>query len=359
MAERRVPAKKVATVRSPIRRRPTTETAPKKEAVSYFASGAEKDLPFISSGCKLLDEALGGGWVLGRMVNLVGDKSSGKTLMAIEACANFHISHPSCKIRYAEAEAAFDEDYAEALGMPIEAVEFTERGKLRTIEDWYKDLTAYLKRLDGKPGLYVLDSLDALSDDAEMKREIDDGSFGASKPKKVGELFRRLVQDLEQSNCLLIIISQLKDKIGVTFGETKTRSGGKAMDYYATHIVWLAQIEQLTKEIRSVKRVIGVKVRAKVKKNKVGLPFREADFPVLFGYGIDDLSAGLQWLVDVKLEDRLEELGMTKAGWKVRLANMRNKGGDEVAELRRNLNTIISKEWGLIENEFLPKAKKY
>src|SRR5206468_8961680 len=109
-------------------------------------------------------------------------------------------------------------------------------------------------------------------DDAEQKREIDDGSYGANKAKKMGELFRRLVADLEEANVLLIVVSQLRDKIGVMFGEKQTRTGGRALDFYASHIVWLAEIGKIKKTIQKVERVIGVNVRARVKKNKVGLP---------------------------------------------------------------------------------------
>lgn len=345
-------------------RKKVVETAPvvsrrkvvAEEVSNYFASGANKDLPFINSGCSLFDEVLGGGYVLGRMVNIVGDKSSGKTLLAIECCANFHKKYPEGKIRYAESEAAFDEQYAEALGMPIKVVAFPDN--IFTVEDFFKDLQQMIKDSKGQPGLYILDSLDALSDEAEQEREIDKGSFGASKSKKLGELFRRLVQSLESSNILLMIVSQIRDKIGVTFGETKTRSGGKSMDFYATHIIWLAEIGKIKKTIDKQERVIGVQVKARCKKNKVGLAYRDCEYPILFGYGIDDLTACAEWLLEVA-PDNLEKLGLSKNGYKVRLNNLRNKGGEEVLELRTKLTALVRKEWIRIETSFLPKSKKY
>lgn len=366
MAERRklVVAEKATKAPASASRRSTqvsaTTTSVAKAASEYFASGAEKDLEFISSGCVLLDEALGGGWVEGRIVNLVGDRSSGKTLLAIEACANFIKKHPKAKVRYGEAEAAFDKSYAGALGMPLASVEFTEGdSELNTVEDFYKDLVAYVNSRKGQAGLYVLDSLDALSDDAEQKRDLDEGTYGANKAKKMGEIFRRIVRLLEKTRVTLIVISQIRDKMNVSFGETKTRSGGRALDFYATHIVWLAQIGRLKKVIKGVERPYGVDVRANIKKNKVGMPYREVDFPILFGYGIDDLTAGVEWLVEVKSLHALEELGVTKDGYKLLLTNMRDKGGEPVREFRNLMAHIVRREWKEIEMRFLPKTTKY
>lgn len=334
----------------------------KPQASSYFASMDKAGLKFVKSGSAVMDCALGGGWVLGRVANIVGDRSSGKTLLAIEACANFHRDYPHGKIRYAESESAFDERYAEALGMPIDAVDFGHDRDMRTIEDWYNDMVAFLdeREKDKKPGLYILDSFDALSDDAEMDREIDKGSFGAQKAKKSGELFRKLIDRIEKSDTLLIVVSQIRDKLNVTFGETKTRSGGKALDFYASHIVWLAEIGKLKKTINKVERVIGVEVKARVKKNKVGLPFRECGYPIIFGYGIDDLTANVEWLLEVGSEELLKEkCGMSKAGYKVRISNLRDKGGEDVRAIRESLTKLVASEWQRIETGFLPQSRKY
>lgn len=331
-------------------------------ASSYFADTGQRKHDFVSSGCVLLDSALGGGWVLGRVANIVGDKSAGKTLLAIEACANFHSSYPTGAIRYAESESAFDESYAEALGMPVEHVKFNGGDPMRTVEDWYNDMVSFLdaREKDKKPGLYILDSFDALSDDAEMEREIDKGSFGQGKAKKSGELFRKLVDRIEASKVLLIVVSQIRDKINVTFGETKTRSGGRALDFYCSHIVWIAEIGKLKKTIDKVERVIGVNVRANVKKNKVGLPFRTCDYPVIFGYGIDDLTASVEWLLSVGMNDPLREaVGMSKDGYKQRITGLRDRGGPEVREIRAKLNALVTEEWMRIETKFLPRGKKY
>lgn len=343
-----------------------TETPPARKrrvavaAGSYFTS-EKTSLNFVKSGCVTMDCVLGGGWVLGRVANIVGDRSSGKTLLAIEACANFHRDYPNGAIRYAESESAFDEFYAAALGMPIESVEFNRDRPMRTVEDWYNDTVRFLdaREKDGKPGLYILDSFDALSDDAELKREIDKGTFGAAKAKKSGELFRKLIDRIERSKVLLIVVSQIRDKLNVTFGETKTRSGGRALDFYATHIVWLAEIGKIKKTINKIDRPVGVNVKVRCKKNKVGLPFRECEYPIIFGYGIDDMTSSVEWLIAHGFEEDLDEVGMTKAGYKVRIAKLRDIGGGDVAEVRTKLAQLVQKRWAQVDESFMPKASKY
>lgn len=339
-------------------------------ALSYFADLEGKNIEFISSGCTLLDCALSGGWVLGRVTNIVGDRSAGKTLLAIEACANFHMEYPDGISRYAESEAAFDEGYAEALGMPIDRVDMGKAGTfgrdkdepMETVEDWFESVERFIKRCEEKkvPGLYIIDSFDALSDVAEMGRDIDKGSFGANKAKKSGELFRKLVRRMEAARVGMIVVSQIRDKLNVTFGETKTRSGGRALDFYATHIVWLAEVGKIKKTIGGIERPVGVDVRARVKKNKVGLPFRECEYPIMFGYGVDDMMASAEWISKtLKKPELLKEAEMSIAGYKIRINNLRDKGGDEARAVRKMLAKTVKREWQRVEEGFVPKARKY
>ena len=117
---------------------------------------------FFSSGCTLLDCVLGGGWATDRIINVVGDKSTGKTLIAIEACANFFNKYQdNCTIYYNEAEAAFDTDYARNLGLPVEDIDFVE--PCFTVENLFTDLHTKIEKAEkDKQYLYILDSLDAL-----------------------------------------------------------------------------------------------------------------------------------------------------------------------------------------------------
>lgn len=321
---------------------------------SYFDAPAAA-VDFVPSGARLLDCALGGGWPLGRVANIVGDKSTGKTLLAIEACANFIRKWPNGQIWYNEAEAAFDVEYAQALGLPKEHVSI--RNDCNTVEDFFEDLEHVLENKKDVPGLYILDSLDALSDRAELGRKIDEGSYGAAKAKKMSELFRRVVRKIKTSNVLLIVISQVRDNIGVSFGEKHTRAGGRALDFYASQVLFLAQLGGVKRTIDKVIRAVGVKIRAKVKKNKVGLPGRECEFSIVFGYGVDDIAAGLTWLAEI---GKLEEFdGMTEARLTRYLNKLDDMSVEELAAVRKEVDDLVVKHWYRIEKEFLPTRKKY
>jgi len=210
----------------------------------------EKPLFFINSGSTLLDLVLGGGWAGGRIFNIVGDKASSKTLCAIESYANCKKQYPGSLMRYAEAEGAFDTAYAQQLGFPPEVQRPPEL--INTVEDFYNDLETFAEEgIKSKlPSLYILDSLDALSDAAEIERKFDNPStYGTQKAKKMSELFRKLIKPLYESKCTLGIISQVRDNIGVSFGNDETRSGGRALDFYASQIVWTTNIGQIKKTI--------------------------------------------------------------------------------------------------------------
>jgi len=324
-------------------------------AADYFI--ANKKLTFFSSGCALLDMALGGGYAQGRVINVVGDKSTGKTLLAIEACANFALMFPTGIIRYKEAEAAFDKGYAEILGMPLSRVEFEE--DFDTVEELEKDVKAFCERIKKKrvPGLYIVDSLDALSDKAELDRDIDKGSYGTSKARLMSEFFRRNKRTLTRAKVTLMIISQVRDKINATFGRKWTRSGGRAMDFYASQVLYLAEIKKLYKTVRGVKRAHGVVIRAKITKNKVGIPFREVDFSLIFGYGIDDVLASLDWLKSIKALRKVSLPASCRPAQEAKkIKEMPRK-----RRLKRMwaIRAAVKEAWTEIELDFLPKERKY
>ena len=318
--------------------------------------GSKTPLPppdgLVRTGSTLLDLVVGGGWALGRIANIVGDKSTGKTLLAIEACANFAKDYPKGKIWYRETEAAFDKSYAEALGMPVRKVKFK---KLRTVEDVFDDMRLKAEWLvaNNREGIYILDSLDAISDRKELDRRIDENSYGGDKAKQMSQLFRRLVATVEKAKMLVIIISQVRDKIGISFGRKTTRSGGKALDFYASQVVYLSHIKTLSKTIHGTKRAIGVLIKAKCDKNKVGLPFRECTFPIRFSFGVEDLQACVLWLKSIG------KLPLDRALAKKILNSPDDLSNREYDDAITRVRDKAIKEWNEIENQLKPVRKKY
>lgn len=274
---------------------------------------------------------------MGRITNLVGDKSTAKTGLAMEALINFLLAYPGGRAAYRESEAAFDKGYAEAMGLPLALIDFGPEEPLNTVEDFARDFDAFLdERIKAKkPGIYVLDSLDALSDEAEMERDIGKGTYAMEKAKMLSTFFRTTARKQEKAQVLLLIVSQVRDNIGAMFGDKHKRSGGRALDFYASQVLFLSHIQTLTKVIDKVKRPIGILIKAKAKKNKVALPFREAEFQYLFGYGVDDLNASLGWL---------DEVGCTSV---------------TVASTDAEIKAAVQQKWQEIESSFLPTKRKY
>ncbi len=336
-----------------------------------------KNLLFLKSGCTLLDCALGGGWPLGRVVNIVGDKSTGKTLLAEEAAANFVKTYPTGNIWYRESEAAFDASYARALGLDTSKIDFGPDGEdsnWATIEDVLEDLDACLTKIetgigmrvmklreknkklsvkdaleqirkDTPPGLYIIDSLDALSSASEIGRDIREGSYNLGKQKMLGELFRTLVRRIRQCKICLIFISQVRAHIGPMIkGKQYTRAGGKALDFYASIVLYLSEIGKLYKTVGGNKRVTGIRVKAKCDKNKITFPYAECVMTIRFRYGIDDELSSFDYLTEVK---KLKDAGFDDVP--------KNLDAIDTNKLR----TDVARIWYDIEKQFTPEKGKY
>lgn len=353
------------------------------EPVGQYFSRPKADVEFIPTGSALLDCVIGGGWARGRVGNIIGDKSTGKSLLMIEAAANFIHKHPDGIVHYRETESAFSESYAGALGFPLSRVDFGAgigKGRrkaepIRVVQELFKDLRRVLDSTK-KPTLYILDSLDAISDAAELDRveaimkadaagTSDDkakGSYGVGKAKGMSELFRNIVQDIEDVGLTWLIVSQIRDNLTARFGDKTRRSGGRALDFYASQVVKLAHIAELKETRSKIERVTGVRVALKCTKNKVALPLRKCEFEILFGFGIDDLACSLEWLKEVDKLDQIKWNG----------SNLSSKGAlgkyiDEAfkmdsAGLRQRtaeVSPVVQRVWYEIEAMFLPAQSKY
>jgi recombination protein RecA len=341
-----------------------------------------KNVQFLNSGCTLLNLIMSeqgdkGGWPFGRVINIVGDKSTGKTLLAEEALANLQKKYPKGKGYYRESEAAFDVSYAKALGLDTNKVDFGPDGEdsiWSTIEDVFEDLNRVLtgieeevaerakklrekaKRLSTRealtqardelpPCLYIIDSLDALSSDSELGRDIREGSYNLGKQKMLGELFRALVRRIRQAKMCLIFISQTRVRIGPMIrGDKYTRAGGKALDFYASIVLYLSEIGKMTKTVGGVKRVTGIRVKVKCEKNKIVSPHGTCIFTIRFRYGIDDELSTFDFLDEVK---KLKAAGFDKVPEDLTAV--------DAVKLRNDVTHI----WREIEQRFMPAKGKY
>jgi recombination protein RecA len=363
------------------RYRPSAE--PKASAVETVYFGSKK-LEFIPSGCTLLDcEVNGGGadgaWPLGRIVNIVGDRSTGKTLLAEEAMANFLRKYPQGKIWYRETEAAFDESYAQGLGLDTGKIDFGPDGsdtQWATIEDLIEDFRAQLDAFDEKviarakairelpknkkmqvreataralresqPGLYIIDSLDAVTTEVEQKRDIRQGSYNLEKQKLLGEFFRTETRRIRRARICFIVVSQIRDRIGAMIkGKKYTRTGGKSLDFYASVVLYLSDLGKVYEQVKGIKRPVAIKIKAKCEKNKISMPFRECIFELRFGYGIDDEWASLEWLKETKM--------LKAAGFDDLPKSLKTVDSNKLRE-------DVKRIWMEIEKGFTPPKGKY
>jgi recombination protein RecA len=209
-----------------------------EEGGNYFAAAQEGNT-FFPSGCKNLDLILGGGWIEHQHINLIGDNSTGKTLLAVEGAINFMKKHgKKARVRYRERRCNIE--YAKAMGLDIDAVDFGDPEEpWRTAEDMYEEMDYRCDKgaSNDYETLVIVDSLDAISSRAELARSIDEGSYGMEKAKVLSQFFRRLTDPLAEARITMFFISQTRDKIGATFGKKYTRSGGNALNFYCSQIV--------------------------------------------------------------------------------------------------------------------------
>jgi len=324
----------------------------KKESVEIdeekVSIESPRDLKYISSGSTNLNLALTNnleqGYPVGKIVNLVGDKALGKSLLCLEVMmyAHYIISKKyDIKMIYNDTESALNVDGAVLLGVPIEAIDFRQSP---TIEHWYADLSKEIESSEKYDlVIYILDSLDAISTEEELEQDFNAKSYNMTKQKKLSELFRKLTQKINKKNVLLIVVSQIRDAIGVTFGETKRRAGGKALDFYAYQIIWLYNKGL----IKDGNIATGVEIKAKVKKNRCWKPFREVNFNILFEYGIDDLGSMVDFLKDNKVctnshNSKLlwEDQSFTREGF-IQFISNNNK--------EQEIKNLVKETWDKIE----------
>jgi len=261
-----------------------------KGSIMKLGDRAHVEVDAISSGSLAIDYALGvGGYPRGRIIEIYGPESSGKTTLALHAIAE--VQKNGGRAAFIDVENAIDPMYSKALGVNIDELILSQ-------PDSGEDALSITEMLieSGAVDLIVVDSVAALVPQAELDGEMADSSIGL-QARLMSKAMRKLSGIMNRSQCTAIFINQLREKIGVMFGNPETTSGGRALRFYASIRIDIRRSEA----IKNGTDIVGNKTNVKIVKNKVAPPFKTAQIEILYGIGISKIGEIIDLAVDYNL----------------------------------------------------------
>ncbi|GLX82486.1 recombinase RecA [Thalassotalea eurytherma] len=309
-----------------------------KGSIMKLGENRSMDVETISTGSLGLDIALGaGGLPMGRVVEIYGPESSGKTTLTLEVIAEAQKNGKTCA--FVDAEHALDPIYAEKLGVNINELLVSQPDTGEQALEICDMLTR-----SGAIDVIVVDSVAALTPKAEIEGEMGDSHMGL-QARMLSQAMRKLTANLKQSNTMMIFINQIRMKIGVMFGNPETTTGGNALKFYASVRLDIRRIGA----VKAGDEIVGNETRVKVVKNKIAPPFKQVEFQILYGEGINSYGE----LIDLGVQNKMIE----KAGaWYSYQGDKIGQGKAKAVDFLKENSAIATEIDTRLREMFLSKA---